>query len=215
MYTQYRRALQTHPHGSPVKQCARVLTLQETQQHKQDCVTLQRLLTTCGVKSKVSNTISKVPHDLLLTHPFYSTILFHSFFCSPCSNHTDLIFSKLGLFTLFHLPRMLLLSLTTSTPDRANAHLFFKSQVKQHFLRGVFPVPPRSDQIQLSQVLYFCTTANHSIIVSSHLPTPPTLAHQCISSWKTGSVCLSSIPAALTGTTVWHEIDIMRQLLNK
>ena len=93
--TQYCRTLYTHPRGLPVKQSAHVLTLQETWQHRCDHGTLQWLLITCGIKSKVSSTISKVPHDLILTHPFCSAILFHSFSCSPCASHTDLfLFSQ-------------------------------------------------------------------------------------------------------------------------
>lgn len=42
--------------------------------------------------SMASNTIWKVPHDLVLAHPSCSPILFHSFFYSLCSNHTNLLF---------------------------------------------------------------------------------------------------------------------------
>lgn len=47
-------------------------------------------------------------------------------------------------------------------PDHPNVNLFFTSQLKQYCLRGVFLVPPRFDYIQLSQLLYFFTTANHT-----------------------------------------------------
>lgn len=123
------------------------------------------VLIACGYNPKslaLSQKFPMISFSPLLQHHFFSLFLLLSKF----QPYSPFIFSKLGLLMLFpvqavHTAKNALTQLH-HIPDHPNVNLFFTSQLKQHCLRGVFLVPPRFDYIQLSQLLYFFTTAHHT-----------------------------------------------------